>query len=895
MKTAKARWISRDSLVWDVEQSDDCTPCLYYDPDGTLLICDGEIVTGENGREFELSFRGVVGENDSMYDRKLAYLPSLHGRMRIDTGQVDARELLDGALAIGIKNSAGKLLDATSIQTAGILDDFYAYDGELGVIFNDESPTLRLWSPTAQSVRLHLYTTPVDRKEIDNSPFLMGKKLDKHGVWTGVWEIEGKPAWKNVFYRYEVKVYTFWTGKLETFFVTDPYSVSLSTNSTRSQIVDLNDVDLQPKNWTSLQKPVLEALEDIVLYELHVRDFSISDQSVPTESRGRFVAFTESNSNGIRHLKGLSEAGLTHVHLLPVFDIATIEEERSKQIDLNDTVEKLQQYLSASQEDLTGFENLSDLPAHKSIRELCEEAVATDPASELPQKILVSIRDQDGFNWGYDPFHYGVPEGSYATNPGGSIRILEFRAMVKALSDIGLRVVMDVVYNHTHSARDCKKSVLDKVVPGYYYRLDDEGNIQNTTCCPDTATEHVMMEKLMLDTVKRWAVAYKVDGFRFDLMGHHTRSNMQKIRAMLDSLTLEQDGVDGTKIYVYGEGWQFGSIQENLPTPRDPDDITEQAAFTQTNAARSGIGTFNDRLRDALRGGNFDQSTKSDQGFATGLYTDYNTCFENVMTPESLEDQRTVLLTETDVIRLALAANLREFEFTNADNQSVKGKDIRYRGGIAGYTAQPRECINYVSAHDNYCLWDQVCAKAPFRTAGRQPETASAEERVRMQQLALSIVMLAQGIPFFHAGSEILRSKSGDGDSYHSGDWFNSLDFTYKTNKWGYGLPTKEKNENEWDFWRARLREPGIAPSREQILTTLEYCKALLRVRQSSRLFRLRTAEEIQRRVRFLNAERGASQIPGLIVMLLRDNLKDDPEIDPEHRMIVAFFNADRV
>jgi pullulanase/glycogen debranching enzyme len=177
----------------------------------------------------------------------------------------------------------------------------------------------------------------------------------------------------------------------------------------------------------------------------------------------------------------------------------------------------------------------------------------------------------DGFNWCYDPFHYTTPEGSYSTNPDGVTRIFEFRRMVQALRRIDLRVVMDVVYNHTTAGGQAQKSVLDKVVPGYYHRLDENGAIETSTCCSNTATEHDMMEKLMTDSLVVWARDYQIDGFRFDLMGHHMKHNMLKAQEVLEKLTLEEDGVDGSKIYLYGEGWNFGEVADNARGERHSD------------------------------------------------------------------------------------------------------------------------------------------------------------------------------------------------------------------------------------------------------------------------------------------------------------------------------------
>ena len=393
---------------------------------------------------------------------------------------------------------------------------------------------------------------------------------------SGVWSVTGEAGWDRQYYLFEVEVFVPSTGAVERNVVTDPYSLSLSANSTKSQIVSLDDADLQPEGWSTVGTQAPATPEEINLYELHVRDFSISDETVPEDLRGTYKAFTQSGSDGMTHLRELAEAGLTTVHLLPTFDIATIEEVRAEQA--------------------------------------VPEVPDAGPDSTAAAGGGAEAAGEDGFNWGYDPFHYTTPEGSYATDPEGTTRILEYRQMVQALNQTELGVVVDVVYNHTASAGQAPTSVLDKVVPGYYQRLLEDGTVANSTCCSNTATEHAMMEKLMVDSVVTWARDYKVDGFRFDLMGHHSKANMLAVRAALDALTLEADGVDGKKIYVYGEGWNFGEVAD--------DARFEQA--TQPNMAGTGIGTFNDRLRDAVRGGGpFDENPRV-QGFGSGLLTDPN-------------------------------------------------------------------------------------------------------------------------------------------------------------------------------------------------------------------------------------------------------------------------------
>jgi pullulanase-type alpha-1,6-glucosidase len=432
--------------------------------------------------------------------------------------------------------------------------------------------------------------------------------------------------------------------------------------------------------------------------------------------------------------------------------------------------------------------------------------------------------------------------------------------MVQALNASGLRVVMDVVYNHTNASGQTDNSVLDRVVPGYYHRLNADGNVEKSTCCENTATEHDMMRKLMIDSVLTWAKDYKVDGFRFDLMGHHMLDDMIALRTALDSLTLEADGVDGKSIYVYGEGWNFGEVANNARGKN----------ATQLNIAGTGIGVFNDRLRDAARGGNpFDDVRL--QGFTTGLVLQ-----NNASEKRSAEDQQILLNNYTDWIRLGLAGNLAGYELIRADGNTVPGRLISYNGSPAGYTDDPQENIVYVSAHDNQTLFDGIQAKAPAE--------ATIQDRVRMNNLAVSIDMFSQGVPFFHAGDDILRSKSFNPNSYNSGDWYNKLDWTYESNNWGAGLPLE--GTGQWDIYKPLLADPALAPSKTDITFASAVFREFLQIRKSSPLFRLQTEAQVRQSLSFLN--NGPEATPGLIVM----RLTDANGIDPNYQELVVFFNA---
>lgn len=762
---------------------------LFAAPDAGLTLTEAGVQGGATA-PLTLTLEAIGGLNAAQ-QAKAPYLVGYQVLQVRPEDRAKLPEALRGQLALQSAMPDGKILDVTGVQTAWALDDLYAYDGPLGVTWQGNTPTVRVWSPNAQDVKLHLAdagsqnerTLPITR--------------DEHGVWTAA----GQPDWKGQSYRFEVKVYAPSTGKIETNLVTDPYSVALTLNSTRSILADLNDASQKPQGWDTLKKPALASLSDLSFYELHLRDFSAADQTVPAAERGTYLAFTEQGSAGMKHLKALADAGLKAIHLLPTFDIASINEDKAT-------------WKTAP--------NLSAFP----------------PNSEEQQKAIAAIQNQDAYNWGYDPYHYMTPEGSYAVNPAQ--RTKEYRQMVMSLNAAGLRVVQDVVFNHTASSGEADKSVLDKIVPNYYHRLNADGAVENSTCCSNTATEHRMMRRLMVDTVVLMARAYKIDGFRFDLMGHHMLSDMGAVRTALDALTLQKDGVNGKQIYLYGEGWDFGEVQGNK----------RGVNATQQNLFGQGIGTFNDRMRDAIRGGN-PFGGLQEQGFATGLFTLPN--------GQAVNTNKGKLLELSDLVKVGLTGNLRDYPLVNAAGDKVTGAGISYGGAPAGYAASPRESINYASAHDNQTLYDAVLLKAPL--------SASTATRTRMQNLANSLVLLGEGLPFSQAGDDLLRSKSFDTDSYNSGDWFNTLDWTGQTNGFGRGLPLAEKNEGNWGLYRPLLGNAALKPTPADIQRAADHYREMLRVRYSSSLFRLSTAQDVQKSLTFLNV--GPNQLAGVIVMKL--------------------------
>ncbi len=820
----RAYWVLEDTIAWDAGGDSANSYTLHYAPEGGLQATDTGI-TGGNFITLEPDPMGLPAAVKEKFPH-LADLPAL----KIAAGDLPlVPEILKGQIAVSAVNADGLSVDATGLQIPGVLDDLYTYAGELGVSWNGVVPTIRVWAPTAKSVTFHLFE--------DSDPATASTALPMTlDPASGVWTITGESGWEGHYYLFEVEVYVHATGQVEHNLVTDPYSFSLAMNSSRSQIVDLADPVHKPAGWNDLEKPPLAAPEDISIYEIHMRDFSVNDPSVPDELKGTYKAFTLEDTYGINHLKALQEAGLTHLHLLPSFDIATINENKAE--------------WQAPDPDV-----LATYP----------------PDSDQQQAQVTLYEDLDGFNWGYDPWHYTTPEGSYSTSPDGSTRILEYREMVQALNEMGLRVVMDVVYNHTNASGQDAKSVLDRVVPGYYHRLNDKGQVETSTCCQNTASEHNMMEKLMIDSLLTWATQYKIDAFRFDLMGHHMKRNMENVRAALNSLTLEENGVDGQSIYIYGEGWNFGEVADNARG--------ENA--TQINLGGLGIGTFSDRLRDAVRGpGPFETGQGLlKQGFASGLYYDPNG--SNQGAPD---DQLARLLLLTDQIRVGMAGNLADYEFIDRNGNLVKGSDVDYNGQPAGYTEDPQEDITYISKHDNQALFD-------IYTYG-MPVGRTMADRVRAQNVGLSTVVLGQGVPFFHAGSDLLRSKSFDRDSFNSGDWFNRLDFTYQDNNFGVGLPVAGKNQGDWPIMGPLLANPALKPSADDIAQMAALYQELLQIRYSSELFRLETRADIQDRVAFHNT--GPDQLPGLIVMSISDKGELEPgnDLDPHRESIFVLINA---
>jgi pullulanase/glycogen debranching enzyme len=784
---ARALWLNRQLAQWPGVKSEGNFR-LYHSVTGQLVAQSGQPVTGADGAlvmdlapgplpaELAARFRYVAkGALLTLRPSDLAQLSTLHR----------------GQLVLVQQDEQGRVLQSSALQAAGAIDDLFAgasQASDLGAQVQPESKgvAFTLWAPTAQKVSLCLYAT-------GSGPATAGAPLLRDAA-TGLWRGALKAGRSGQYYSYLVDVFVPGVGMVRNR-VTDPYSISLTTDSLRSYIADLNEPRLKPDGWNRDSAPTtVAAPTDMTIYELHVRDFSINDASVPAAHRGKYLAFTDGKSNGMKHLQALARAGLTDVHLLPVFDIATIPEKG------------------------------------------CTTPViaAAAPDSEAQQDSVMAQAGSDCFNWGYDPFHFNAPEGSYASSAAiGATRILEFRRMVQALHRAGLRVGMDVVYNHTAASGQSEKSVLDRIVPGYYHRLDTNGAVEQSTCCANTATENRMMGKLMLDSVALWARDYRIDSFRFDLMAHQPRDLMRELQARVNAAA-------GRSVQLLGEGWNFGEVKDN-------------ARFVQASQLMlngTGMGTFSDRGRDAIRGGSAADSGADlvrNQGYVNGLVYD----------PNALADPaRPVadLLKAADLVRVGLAGSVRSFVMTDYLGVRRRLEQIDYSGQPAGYVSQPGEVVNYVENHDNQTLFDINAYRLPLNT--------SRDDRVRVQMLGAALNAFSQGVAYFHAGIDTLRSKSLDGNSFDSGDWFNRLDWTYSANHFGTGAPPAQDNRANYAWSKPLLANADIRPEPKDIALARDMFRDLLKIRASSTLFRLRTAEDIAQRLRFPNS--GPEQIPTL-------------------------------
>ena len=492
------------------------------------------------------------------------------------TGEITLAETLDlsKVYTVEIEGYGKKNVVPTTVFDCEEFVANYTYDGDdLGAVIHGENTTFKVWAPTASKVVLNLYSDGHTASLIESVEMT---KADR-----GVWEYTANCG-SGTYYTYTV------TTAVGTQEATDPYAKAAGLNGNRSMVIDLDTTD--PEGWSNDKLYQLDSYTDAVIWEVHVRDFSNTIAS--SQYKGKYLAFTETglvNEYGIPvGIDYLKELGITHVHLLPVYDYATVNE--------------------------------------------------ANPDS--------------GFNWGYDPKNYNVPEGSYSTDPyNGEVRINEYKQMVQALHEAGIGVIMDVVYNHTYDAN----ASFNKIVPYYYYRYNTNGTNTNASGCGnDTASERYMYGKFMVDSVKYWAEEYHLDGFRFDLMGLHDLQTMDEVEDAVH--TINPDAI------IYGEGWTMGNTIDGSAQANQ----SQISKIEAVPGAAGSVAVFNDAIRDGLKGSVFDVKS---QGYINGAY----------------------------------AGNAAKVQFGIAGGA----------GAGAGWKVTGAAVINYMSAHDNNTLWDKLAMSNP--------------------------------------------------------------------------------------------------------------------------------------------------------------------------------------
>lgn len=583
------------------------------------------------------------------------------------------------------------------VTMRNFLDSYY-YDGnDMGVVYDKKNIYLRIWAPTAFKVDLCLYENWYDINENEKNIYHMNRDNESGTHYVKVDRKQNECK----FYLYRLYFKDIDRNGLEYIkinYAVDPYAVSVGINGEKGFLIDINNVKAMPFGWVLDKRPKLLRKEDSIIYEMHVRDYTISEDSgVNKEIRGKYLGLAKEGTTyrdekrkitvktGIDHLK---ELGVTHVHLLPIFDFGSVDE-----------------------------------------------------------------RKKSNRNWGYDPKNYNAPEGSYSSNPYDPIsRIIELREMIKTLHKNDIRVIMDVVYNHMQETKG-----LDNIVPAYYFRTNYRGRFTNGSGCGnELATERPMVRKFVIDSIKHWLKDYNIDGFRFDLMELIDIDTMKEVVKACKEID--------ESILIYGEPWKGG------------DSVLTNGTYKGSQRGEE-YSVFNDTFRDFIRGNN-----SPSNGFVNGNQHDGPTAWSII---EGL------------------------------------------KGSINTLTYNPGESINYVDAHDNYTLWDQI-EKSLTPSIKEKNYRKIKEENifnnhlVRRNILAIAIILTSQGIPFMQSGSEILRTKNGDHNSYKSPDNINAI------------------------FWRDKAK----------YFDAFQYVRGLIEIRKNFKVFRLSKRESINNiDISFLNGD----------------------------------------
>lgn len=523
-------------------------------------------------------------------------------------------------------------------------DKYPCYYGEdLELVYTPEQSVFTLWAPSAGQARLNLYAAGEggEREE----------QLEMNKADDGTWRVEVDGDLKGKFYTFQIEKDGNWLDETPGI-----WAKAVGINGDRAAIIDWSETN--PEGWEEDRAPELKMYSDAILYELHHRDFSIAPNS-GVKNKGKFLALTETgtktpdgDASGLDHLK---ELGVTHIHILPSFDFATVDETKL---------------------------------------------------------------EENNYNWGYDPKNYNVPDGSYSTDPANpAVRIREFKEMVKSLHENGLRIVLDVVYNHTAST---DHSNFDLTVPGYFYRQNPDGSYSNASGCGnETASEREMVRRYIIESVKFWAKEYHIDGFRFDLMGIHDIETMNRLREELMKID--------PSIIVYGEGW----LAADSPLP------PEQRAVKDHVGQMEGIAVFCDDFRDGVRGSTFDEQNA---GYASGNIDGHY-----------------------EPVKFGIVGGTQHPE--------VNYDGLLYSSGP--YAAAPSQVVNFLACHDGYTLVD----KLKLSVQGEHAE----EEIPRIDKLAHTILLTGQGIPFIRGGEEIMQDKQGVANSFNSPDSVNQIDWSFKS------------------------------------------------------------------------------------------------------------------
>ena len=503
------------------------------------------------------------------------------------------------------------------------------------MVYSPEKTTFKLFAPAdAKSVKVRIYQNGQGGKALKTI-----KMQYADGLWTAT--VKG-----DLLGRF----YTFDMGRGE---CPGVFAKAVGVNGKRAAIIAMAQTN--PEGWENDQRPICKSPADLVVYEMHHRDFSIAREDA--QYKGKFLALTEPWA--IDHLKTL---GVNAIHILPSYDYGSVDETKL----------------------------------------------------DTPQ-----------YNWGYDPVNYNVPEGGYSTDPyRPDVRIRELKQMVQALHKAGIRVILDVVYNHTYNI---EHSNFQRTYPDYYYRKTVDGAYSNGSGCGnETASEQPMMRNFMLESVRYWMDEYHIDGFRFDLMGCHDIETMNQIRQMVDTID--------PSVFIYGEGWSAGQCA--YPS--------EKLGMKANIPQMPGIAAFSDEIRDALRGPFSDDSVS---GWLGRLNTNKPGQFSGDVEVESL--------------KFGIVGAIK--------HPQVNMKKVNY--SQKPWAVEPTQMMSYVSCHDDMCLVDRLKASIP---------KLSEAELIRLDLLAQTAVFTSQGVPFMLSGEELLRTKLGVHNSFESPDSINHLDWSNK-------------------------------------------------------------------------------------------------------------------